>query len=177
MPKGPSPVTIALHVEQTEKIPTGAPHAADARAVVAARAGDGAHAFAKSHLALVALRPGHSNADLVSELTRTLYLTFFANEAGTPNAPFDTFLAAELALKACIHQAVTADEWRLEAAQCEVIEAVLRAYDAQLTSLPAHKIEAATVRLGRMLERGSFPDLAATQESALGRSGGEAQTT
>jgi hypothetical protein len=121
----------------------------------------------KNHLALVALRQGHGNADLVSELMRTLYLTFFANEAGRPNAPFDTFLTAELALKACIHQAVTADEWRLEAAQCEVIEAVLRAYDAQLTSLPAHKIEAATVRLGRMLERGSFPDLAATQESNL----------
>ena len=123
----------------------------------------------KNHLALVALRQGHGNADLVSELMRTLYLTFFANEAGRPNAPFDTFLAAELALRACIHQAMTADEWRLEAAQCEVIGAVLRAYDAQLASLPVHKIEAAKVRLGRMLERGSFPDLAAMQESSLQR--------
>ena len=51
---------------------------------------------------------------------------------------------------------MTADEWRLEAAQCEVIEAVLRAYDAQLASLPVHKIEAAKVRLGRMLETGKF---------------------
>jgi hypothetical protein len=115
----------------------------------------------KSHLALVALLQGHGNADLVSELMRTLYLTVFANEAGKPNASFDTFLAAERALKACIHQAVTAAEWRLEAAQCEVIEAVLRAYDAQLASLPVHKIEAAKVRLGRMLERGSFPELGA----------------
>ena len=123
----------------------------------------------KGHLALVALRQGHGNADLVSELMSTLYLTFFANEAGTPNAPFDTFLAAELALRACIHQAMTADEWRLEAAQCEVIEAVLRAYDAQLASLPVHKIEAAKVRLGRMLERGSFPDLAAMRELSLQR--------
>jgi hypothetical protein len=71
-----------------------------------------------------------------------------------------------------------ADEWRLEASQCEVIEAVLRAYDAQLASLPVHKIEATKVRLGRMFDKkGSFPDPAATQESALGRSGGEAQTT
>jgi hypothetical protein len=91
---------------------------------------------------------------------------------------FETFLAAERALKACIHYAVAADEWRLDASQCEVIEAVLRAYDAQLASLPLHKIEAANLQLGRMLEKkGSFPDLAATQESALGRSGGEAQTT
>jgi hypothetical protein len=123
----------------------------------------------KCHLAMVALRQGHGNADLVSELLRTLYLTFFANKAGIPNAPFDTFLAAELALRACIHQAMTADEWRLEAAQCEVIGAVLRAYDAQLASLPVHKIEAAKVRLGRMLERGSFPDLAAMQEPSLQR--------
>jgi hypothetical protein len=87
---------------------------------------------------------------------------------------FETFLAAELALKACIPRAVTADEWRLDASHCEVIEAVLRAYDAQLASLPVHKIEAANVRLGRMLKKkGSFPDLAAMQESALGRSGGE----
>jgi hypothetical protein len=47
---------------------------------------------------------------------------------------FETFLAAELALKACIHHAVTADEWRLDPSHCEVIEAVLRAYDAQLAS-------------------------------------------
>jgi hypothetical protein len=47
-----------------------------------------------------------------------------------------------------------------------------------LVPLPVHKIEAANLRLGRMLEKkGSFPNLAATQQSALGRSGGEAQTT
>jgi hypothetical protein len=105
---------------------------------------------------------------------KTLYLTFFANEAERRNGLFETFVSAELALKACIHHAVAADEWRLEASQCEVIEAVLQAYDAQLASLPVHKIEAANLRLGRMLEKeGSFPDLAAMQESALGRSGGE----
>jgi hypothetical protein len=132
----------------------------------------------KSHLALAALRQGQGNADLASELLKTLYLTFFANEAERRNGLFETFLAAERALKACIHHAVMADEWRLDASHCEVIEAVLRAYDAQLASLPVHKIEAAKVRLGRMLEKkGSFPDLAATQGSALGRSGGEAQTT
>jgi len=125
----------------------------------------------KSHLALVALRQGHGNAALVSELTRTLYLTVFANEAGRPNASFDTFLAAERALKACIDLAVTADEWRLEAAQCEVIEAVLRAYDAQLASLPFYKIEATKLRLVRMLERGSFSDLAATLARSLQQRG------
>jgi ribosomal protein L30E len=60
-------------------------------------------------------------------------------------------------LKACTHHAVTADEWRLDASHCEIIEAVLRAYDAQLASLPVHKIEAANLRLGRILEKeGSF---------------------
>jgi hypothetical protein len=132
----------------------------------------------KSHLALAALRQGQGNADLASELLKTVYLTFFANEAERRHGLFETFLAAELALKACIHHAVTADEWRLDASQCDVIEAVLRAYDAQLASLAVHKIEAANLRLGRMLEKkGGFPDLAAMQESALGRSGGEAQTT
>lgn len=84
---------------------------------------------------------------------RTLYLTALANEADRLNASFDTFLKAEIALKTCIHRAVAADEWPLESAQCEVIEAVLRAYDAQLASLRVHKIEAAKVRLGRMLEQ------------------------
>jgi hypothetical protein len=47
---------------------------------------------------------------------------------------------AELALKTCIHHAVMADEWRLDSSQCEVVEAVLRAYDVQLASLPVHTI-------------------------------------
>jgi hypothetical protein len=51
---------------------------------------------------------------------------------------FETFVAAERALKACIHRAVTSDEWRLDASHCEVIEAVLRAYDAQLASGPSN---------------------------------------
>jgi hypothetical protein len=101
------------------------------------------------------------------------------NEAERRNGLLvETFLAAELALKACIHHAVTADEWRLDASHGEVIEAILRAYDVQLASLPVHKIEAANLRLGRMLEKkGSFPDLAVMQASALGHSGGEARTT
>ncbi|SAL66117.1 Fis family transcriptional regulator [Caballeronia humi] len=90
----------------------------------------------KSHLALAALRQGQGNEDLASELLKTLYLTFFANEAEKQNVLFETFLAAELALKACIHHAVTANEWRIDASHCEVIEALLRVYDAQLASLP-----------------------------------------
>ena len=114
--------------------------------------------------AMAALRQGQGNADLISELLKTLYMTFFANEVEKRDELFETFLAAELALKACIHHAVTADERRLDASQCVVVEAVLRAYDAQLASLPVYKIEAANLRLGRMLEKkGSFPDLAATQ--------------
>jgi hypothetical protein len=61
----------------------------------------------KSHLALTTLRQGQGNADLASELLKTLYLTFFANEAEKRNGLFETFLAAERALKACIHHAVS----------------------------------------------------------------------
>lgn len=49
----------------------------------------------KSHLALAALRQGQGNDDLVSELLKTLYLTFFATEVEKRGELFETFLAVE----------------------------------------------------------------------------------
>jgi hypothetical protein len=69
-----------------------------------------ARAFSlKNHLALVAMRNGRGNADLASELTKTLYLTYFICEKDRLDPPLETYLIAETVLKACIHDSVAAD--------------------------------------------------------------------
>jgi hypothetical protein len=59
-----------------------------------------ARAFSlKYHLALVAMRHGRGNADLASELIKTLYLTYFISEKGRLDPSIATYLKAEAVLR------------------------------------------------------------------------------
>ncbi|MCE4548080.1 MULTISPECIES: hypothetical protein [unclassified Caballeronia] len=116
------------------------------------------------HLALVALRNGRGNADLASELVKTLYLTYFVCERDRLDPPIETYLKAEAVLRACIHDSETDHPWAIADDQCEAIETVLCAHDTQLASTPLHRIEVAKGRLDRILKAGRFPDLAAMNQ-------------
>jgi hypothetical protein len=121
-----------------------------------------ARAFSlKNHLALVAMRNGHGNADLASELTKTLYLTYFICEKDRLDPSLETYLMAEAVLKACIQDSAEADAWRIAENQCAAIEAILCAHDTQLASTPLDEIEQAKGRLDRILKAGHFPNLEA----------------
>ena len=113
----------------------------------------------RNHLALVAMRSGRGNMDLASELIKTLYLTYFICEEGQLDPSIATYLKAEMVLKACIHQSVADDAWRIANDQCEAIEAVLCTHDTQLASTPLHRVELARGRLDKILKAGHFPDL------------------
>ncbi|WP_250475081.1 hypothetical protein [Caballeronia sp. GAFFF1] len=117
----------------------------------------------KNHLALVAMRNGRGNADLASELIKTLYLTFFVCKKDRLDPPMATFLKAETTLRACI-PSDTSGAWGIADDQCEAIEAVLCAHDTQLASTPLHQIEVAKARLERILKAGRFPDLNAMHQ-------------
>lgn len=111
-------------------------------------------------MALVAMRQGRGNVDLAGQLLKTVYLAHFLSDVDTMKTSMETFLAAELAIKASIMHALTADEWRIEDADRQSIEVVLLVHDTQLASLPMHQLEAAKRHLSRILESGEFPNLA-----------------
>jgi hypothetical protein len=123
----------------------------------------------RNHLALVALRVGQGNANQISELLSTLYLTYFAIDARELATSIDAFLAAELALKECIPHVEKTEGWRPDESQRESIELVLRAHDAMLASTPLHRIEAAKKRVARILEQGTFPSIFALALKSQGR--------
>ena len=101
------------------------------------------------------MRNGRGNADLASELIKTLYLTYFVCERDRLDPSIATYVKAEAVLKACIRDSETDHPSAIADDQCEAIEAVLRAHDTQLASTPLHRIELAkgTVGLSSSIER------------------------
>lgn len=118
----------------------------------------------KNHLALVAMRSGRGNVDSATELIKTLYLTFLLCDPEGLDPAIATFLEAEGVLRTCIHDSEMDGKWEIADAQCEAIEAVLRAHDTQLASKPLHRIEVAKGRLNRILKAGRFPHLEAMHQ-------------
>jgi hypothetical protein len=114
-----------------------------------------------NHLALVALRHGKGNADLIAELLKTVYVAHDLLDPDQRVTHTEQFARAESAVKAVIKHAAATDEWRLAEEECERVEQILRLHDKQLVALPKHLINGAKQRLMRVLERGSFPVLAA----------------
>jgi hypothetical protein len=112
-----------------------------------------------NHLALVALRQGQGNADLIAELLKTVYVTYDLLDSDQRAALTGHFAGAESAIKAVIKHAAATDEWRLAEEECEGVELILGLHDVQLAALPKHRIEGAKQRLMWVLEKGSFPSL------------------
>ena len=110
-----------------------------------------------NHLALVALRQGQGNADLIAELLKTVYVAYDLSAPDQRLARTEQFARAESAVKAVIVHAAATDEWRLAEAECENVEQILGLHDQQLGALPKHLIDAAKQRLMRVLAKGSFP--------------------
>jgi len=112
-----------------------------------------------NHLALVALRQGQGNADLVAELLKTVYVAHDLLDADRRVVLAGNFACAEAAIKALIKHAAVTDDWRLAEEECEGVEQILSLHDKQLVALPKHLINGTKQRLMRVLERGSFPSL------------------
>lgn len=113
----------------------------------------------QNQLALVALRQGQGNADLVAELLKTVYVAYDLLDLDQRVAHAGHFAGAETAIKTLIKHAAVTDEWRLAAEECEGVELILGLHDVQLAALPKHRIEGAKQWLMRVLEKGSFPAL------------------
>ncbi|SAK73894.1 hypothetical protein AWB80_04185 [Caballeronia pedi] len=93
------------------------------------------------------MRNGQGNADLLTELIKTLYLTCFVCEQNRHDSPLATYLAAEAVFVGYCRD------------RCGEPEAILCTHDTQLASTPLHRVEAAKVRLDRLLKEGRFAEL------------------
>jgi len=112
-----------------------------------------------NHLALVALRQGQGNADLIAELLGTVYVAYDLLDPDQRPAFVEQFTHAEASIKAAITHAAATDEWRLAEEECKTVELILSLHDQQLLALPKHLVDGAKQRLLRVLAKGSFPDL------------------
>jgi len=118
-----------------------------------------------NHMALAALRQGRGNIDLAGELLKTVFLTYRLANKESLAADGGSFVLAESIIKAMIIRASNTHEWRLDDEHCEAIEQILRAHDADLATLPVHRIDEARRWLVKALESGSFPVFGRNQQS------------
>jgi hypothetical protein len=112
----------------------------------------------RNHLALVALRQGEGNGDLLAGLLRTVYLTYFVLDSDDTGS-MDEIALAERALRGCVDNYSAQHCWQIPEASCVSIEAVLRMHDRQLAAVPVHRLEAAGRRLSQILATGDFPQI------------------
>ncbi|OTP76245.1 hypothetical protein [Caballeronia sordidicola] len=120
----------------------------------------------KNHMALAVFKTGQGNLDLASELLKTLYWAFYLSDGGEVGAAEADFMAAERALKACLIEAQTTDQWGIAEADALHMEVILQLHDRQLASMPVHRLEKAKQRLFRLMEKdGGFPSFAMERSS------------
>jgi hypothetical protein len=104
-----------------------------------------------SHLALVACCDGHGNGHLFNQLMRTVYLAWFLQQDGYGSEPAGRFKAAEYAVEVALELAHTANVWVLAKDAVPAFESLLALHDAQLATVPLHKIINAERRLRQFL--------------------------
>jgi hypothetical protein len=92
---------------------------------------------------------------------KTVFVAFYLMDSDSLVTHAQHFVQAETAIKTVIKVAALDGDWRLDEGPCEGIELIVGLHDAQLASLPLHRIKGAKQRLMRVLERESFPTLSA----------------
>jgi len=112
-----------------------------------------------NHLALAACRQQQGNIDLVGELLKTVFVTFYLVSGACRQVHADRFKVAQRSIEAMIIRAASEQQWGLEEEACMAVEAILRLHDEQVASSPLHEIHAAKQWLTVELEKGGFPKL------------------
>jgi hypothetical protein len=99
-----------------------------------------------NHLALAAFRSGQGNGDLLAELVKALYVTWYLQEAGYGALGHALYIGAERILD---HAARNASKgiWLIEANDCLPITRLLDLHEQQLLSAPVHAVNEARARM------------------------------
>ncbi|MFM0758127.1 hypothetical protein [Paraburkholderia strydomiana] len=114
--------------------------AADARAI-----------SLENHLALVAMRNGNGNVDLMLGLFKIVYMACLLYEAIHGRGELDLFRDAEGVLTRSMARAKRDEAWCIPAEEAVALEKIVTLYDQYLATLPAHRFVHARGRLHRFI--------------------------
>lgn len=102
----------------------------------------------RNHIALAAFRTGKGNGDLLAELVKVLYLTWYLQQAGFGAARHELYVEAERILDAAARGA-SKNFWLIEEADCSAITPLLDLHERQLSSAPVYAVHDARERVLR----------------------------
>jgi len=103
------------------------------------------------HLTLASLQSGHGTPDALSTVFQTIYLAYFVHEAVVGRRDLDQFRTAEAAVVDCAVAGKRTGIFEISAEGRTAVEHLLLMHDEQLTSVPAHVIASAHVRLAQFV--------------------------
>ncbi|WP_144152862.1 hypothetical protein [Paraburkholderia sp. BCC1885] len=103
------------------------------------------------HLSLLSVRRGAGTAELLVNLARAMYLTYFLQEAGYGTPSFSQFHEAEDAMERANRWGYETGIWMLDDAGYPLFEAIVNLHDRQLAKAPAHAVLSADDRLSRFV--------------------------
>ncbi|KML01021.1 MULTISPECIES: hypothetical protein [Burkholderia] len=103
------------------------------------------------HLALASLQSSNGTTDAVSKVFQTIYLAYFVHEATVGRRDLDQFRTAEADVVDCAVAGKRTGIFEISAEGRTAVEHLLLMHDEQLTSVPAHVIATAHVRLAQFV--------------------------
>ncbi|HDR9032119.1 TPA: hypothetical protein QDB14_006410 [Burkholderia vietnamiensis] len=112
------------------------------------------------HLALASLQGGNGTSDAVSKIFQTIYLAYFVHEATVGRQDLDQFRAAEAAVVDCAVAGKRTGIFEISAEGRTAVEHLLLMHDEQLTTVPAHVIASAHVRLAQFVANDKLSPIA-----------------
>lgn len=119
----------------------------------------------ENHLALVAMRSGQGNVDLVLGLFKIVYMAYFLHEALRARTEPDLLRDAEHVLMRTTARANRGEAWSIPAEDVSCLERIVTLYDRYLATLPAHRFISARDRLQRFLAGKSVSPIATGESS------------
>ena len=105
----------------------------------------------ENHLALVTMRRGHGNPDVVSCLLKTGYLACFLHEALHDRLALEPFREAERALMRSVKRVELKKGWSMSDEDGAILGTILALHDQQLAAVAVHQLSAARERLNRFI--------------------------
>ncbi|MDP9651840.1 hypothetical protein [Paraburkholderia caledonica] len=100
----------------------------------------------RNHLVLAAFRCGQGNGELLAELVKALYVTWYLQEAGYGALDHALYLEAERILDLAARNA-SRRIWLIEEKDCAPITRLLDLHEQQLLSAPVHAVNEARARM------------------------------
>ncbi|QCP55076.1 hypothetical protein FAZ95_38720 [Trinickia violacea] len=109
----------------------------------------------KNHLALAALRAGQADDAMLTPLMNVLYFAYFLRDAAAiEQAELALFQRAEAALEACVTRGEVSGVFALTEDDRPVLEQLVSLHDAQLASVPRHRLLDAWARVDQVTRSG-----------------------